>query len=196
MAKSNKPFSNSIVALRTEKLINEKKTDIQRWKNQTSLASEWDQRAAHVAKHIADGSKVLDIGCGAMSLEKHLGPQCCYQPADVVERRPGCLVIDLNLGEFPSLRVDVITFLGVMEYLFSPSDVLKKARAHADKLVFSYCIPTKEATAYRRGLGWVNEYSESEILGFLKEAGWVLDFSELNKTGPNSNQMLFMCSGV
>src|SRR5438552_7998724 len=101
----------------TARLMRERGTDTQRWAQLESLATQWDARAAMAAEWIAPGSRVLDIGAGAMALGSLLKPGCVYQPADVVERRPGCFVVDLNRREFPEGRYDVVTFLGVLEYV-------------------------------------------------------------------------------
>src|SRR5205807_393204 len=65
----------------TEELIREKGTDTERWARLESLATQWDARAAMAAEWIAAGSSVLDVGAGAMALEKALSPGCTYQPA-------------------------------------------------------------------------------------------------------------------
>src|SRR5258706_12546063 len=86
----------------TEELIRGRSADTERWARLDSLATQWDARAAMAAEWIPGGSRVLDVGAGAMALEAALKPACTYQPADVVERRPGCFFVDLNRGEFPS----------------------------------------------------------------------------------------------
>src|SRR5688500_4154416 len=98
-------------ACETERLIAEGRTDIARWAQMQSLATQWDARAERAASHIPAGAKVLDIGCGAMALKAMLKPGCSYTGADVVERAPGALVIDLNRKEFPEGHYDWLTFL-------------------------------------------------------------------------------------
>src|SRR5579871_1575291 len=80
----------------TEELIAAKSTDLGRWSDLGNLATQWDARAAMAADWIPAGVSVLDVGCGAMALGGLLKPGCLYSPADVVERRPGAFVADLN----------------------------------------------------------------------------------------------------
>ncbi len=108
------PLPEAERARQTEDLIGRGETDIARWKDAQNLHSQWDARAAMAAETIPADMSVLDIGCGAMALARHLKPGCRYFPADVVARREGCQVIDLNKREFPQGTYDWITFLGVL----------------------------------------------------------------------------------
>src|SRR5262249_42701637 len=117
----NPPQPDATRARETERLIAECGTDIARWSQVQSLATQWDARAARAASHIPAGAKVLDIGCGAMALNAALKSGCSYVGADVVERAPGALVVDLNRKEFPEGYYDWVTYLGVLEYIHEPA---------------------------------------------------------------------------
>lgn len=59
----------------------------ERWSNPNELENRgWLPRAEMAAQWIPEGSVVLDLECGSMSLEKMLPAQCTYTPCDVVER--------------------------------------------------------------------------------------------------------------
>src|SRR5262245_57837594 len=96
------PLPTAARARATEELIARGATDVARWALQDNLATQWDARAAMAASWIPEASRVLDVGCGAMALSGLLAPGCTYVPADVVERRPGAFVVDLNRHEFPA----------------------------------------------------------------------------------------------
>jgi len=178
----------------TEDLIREKGTDTERWARMDSLATQWDARAAMAAEWIPAGSTVLDVGAGAMALGALLKPGCTYQPADVVERRPGCFVVDLNRGDFPPGTYDWITFLGVLEYVHDAASALARARAAAPRMIATYCTFTATDPAVRRGMGWVNDFTEGEFIALLGASGWKVERSREVKRGPGNTQLMFECS--
>lgn len=182
-------------ARETEQLIRDQGTDTERWAKMDSLATQWDSRAAMAAQWIDAGVSVLDIGAGAMALEKALKPGCTYQPADVVERRPGCFVVDLNRGDFPAGRYDWVTFLGVLEYIHDVDRALVRAGEAAPRMIATYCtyIPGSDV-AHRRGMGWVNELTTEEFTRALARTGWTVRRSGEVKRGPGNVQMMFDCA--
>jgi hypothetical protein len=178
----------------TERLMRERATDTARWAEVGNLATQWDARAAQAAEHIPAGSSVLDVGAGAMALEALLKPGCTYQPADVVERRPGCFVADLNRGEFPPGRYDVVTFLGVLEYVHDIDWPLARAARAAPRLIVTYCADIGADPALRRGMGWVNDLPADRFRERLGSAGWTIDTSFEVKRGPSNIQSMYVCS--
>ena len=179
-------------ARETEELIRAKGTDTARWAQTTSLATQWDARAAMAAEWIPAGSSVLDVGAGAMALEQVLKPGCKYQPADVVARREGCFVVDLNRGEFPPGEYDWITFLGVLEYVHDVDSALAKATRTAKRMVVTYCthVPGSDVQV-RRGMGWVNDLAAEQFLAALARCGWRVAGSREVKRGPGNIQSMF-----
>jgi hypothetical protein len=126
---------------RRKRLVAEQATDVDRWSNRESFPPQWAYRASLAAQMIAAHSRVLDIGAGAMDLEKVLPEGCEYQPSDLVSRDERTIVCDLNKGEFPQgAAADVVTVLGVLEYITEPLELLRKVRALNRPLVCSYSI--------------------------------------------------------
>ncbi len=181
-------------ALLTEQLIREGGTDTERWAQQESLATQWDARAAMAAELIPGGSRVLDIGAGAMALGELLKPGCSYQPADVVERRPGCFVADLNRREFPPGDYDWVTLLGVLEYIHDAAWPLVQAHAAAPNLVVTYCCFTGDDATIRRGMGWVNDFDAAQFQALLARCGWRVQGEREVKRGPGNVQQMFACA--
>lgn len=182
-------------ARETEELIRDKGTDTARWAQMASLATQWDARAAMAAEWIPAGSSVLDVGAGAMALEQLLKPGSRYQPADVVARREGCFVVDLNRGDFPPGTYDWITFLGVLEYVHDVDAALVKARGAAPRMIVTYCtyLPGSDVQA-RRGMGWVNELTAEAFGAALARSGWKVARSREVKRGPGNIQVMFECA--
>ncbi|MFX6015289.1 methyltransferase domain-containing protein, partial [Acinetobacter baumannii] len=64
--------------------------------------------------------RVLDLGCGNMSLQRFLPFGCSYRGCDLVPRDPDTVVCDFNEGQFPTEaagEADLITMLGLLEYI-------------------------------------------------------------------------------
>jgi hypothetical protein len=181
-------------ARQTESLIGRGETDLARWKDAQNLHQQWDARAAMAADHIPAGSTVLDVGCGAMALGRCLKAGCRYFPADVVERAPGCRVVDLNKREFPGGSYDWVTFLGVLEYIHDMSWPLARAHEAAPGLVVTYCTHIGAPVALRRGMGWVNDLTQPQFEAALAAAGWSIRSRQEVKRGPTNIQMMFACA--
>lgn len=158
---------------RRKQVISEAKTDFARWGSLESLEAQWEARAARAADRIPCGASVLDMGCGAMTLEKYLPAACRYFPCDVVKRDARTIVCDFNKGEIPdAIRdVDRVVLLGVLEYIYDLPKFLAALAAAGKPVVASYC-PTDFAEAADRGaLGWVNHYSTAELQALFSAAG-------------------------
>jgi len=183
-------------ARETEQLIRDRGTDTDRWSRKENLATQWDARAATAAKFIPGGSSVLDIGAGAMALGSLLSPGCTYQPADVVERRPGCFVVDLNRREFPPGTYDWVTFLGVLEYIHDLRWPLEQAAKAAPRMIVTYCTDIGADPQIRRGLGWVNDLSADDFRQELEATGWRVDEAFEVKRGVSNIQLMHVCTRI
>ena len=121
----------------------------------------------------------MDLGCGAMDLERFLPDDCEYWPVDLYSRDERTRVCDLNAGEFPDLRPDVVTMLGVLEYLQDPIRVLRCIRALNVPLVCSYSITDRTPLLDRRTQGWINDLSFHALHDLMQEVGFFLRHREL-----------------
>lgn len=163
-----------------------------RWDNVGNL---WPQRLRLAAAMIPNGSSVLDLGAGSMALEEALAPDCTYQAADVIERRPGaCLIVDLNARQFPSGRYDWIVVLGVVEYVRDVPWLLASARETATCMAVSYCCDPGAEAGQRRDMGWVNDMSVLQFESALKDARWAINERHEMKRNSHAHQNLYSCS--
>jgi len=141
------------------------------WSDPRSLDAVWDGRAKRAATYIPAGSRVLDLGCGAMALERYLAEGCSYQPCDLVARDPRTLVCDFNAGDFPvGFDCDVVSVLGVLEYIADVPAFMTKVRALNCSVVLSYNASDKPG--YPTGVPWVNHYTQSDIIALCVAAGF------------------------
>jgi hypothetical protein len=143
-----------------------KKTDTERWANPDALEPAWDARAQRAATLIPAGSRVLDLGCGRMMLRGFLPAGCSYQGCDIVARDPDTIVCDFNAGQFPhdaAQQADVISMLGVLEYIVDADGFFAQLRQSPCKVVMSYCVTDLTAGIDRASLGWINHYSLAEL---------------------------------
>jgi len=160
---------------RRKALVAEQATDLERWSRRESFAPQWAHRASLAAQMVPAYSSVLDIGAGAMDLEKVLPSGCRYQPCDLVSRDDRTIVCDLNKGEFPQgAQADTVTMLGVLEYIREPLEVLRKVRALDRPLVCSYSITDRRPDLDRGAQGWINNFDFTSLQRLMKQAGFVL----------------------
>jgi len=162
---------------RRRQTIENRRTDIERWANPGKLEPAWEARAVFAADFIPAGSKILDIGCGTMKLERHLPFGCAYVPGDIVARDDRTVVVDLNETGIPEKHVadaDFVVMLGVWEYLYNPNQIFSAFAKTGKPILCSYC--TRELTTHldRRALGWVNDFSLSEFLELARASGYRL----------------------
>jgi hypothetical protein len=120
--------------------------------------AKWRMRRFTIASAmIPPGSSVLDLGCGSMLLREFLPPGCTYIPADLfADRHPEIIKVDLNKGEFPEGRFDVVVLLTTLGSVTDRLGVLKTARERSSQLVVS---AVRGRRAFRQ---------------LLAEAGWTI----------------------
>lgn len=144
------------------------KTDRMRWSDPASLEAAWDARAELAAQFIPAGARVLDLGCGNMSLRRFLPHGASYRGCDLVAREADTIVCDFNAGEFPteaSAEADIITLLGVLEYIPDADAFFAHLRSAKRDVVLSYCATDLTSSVDRPALGWLTHYS---FLGLAK----------------------------
>ena len=158
---------------RRREVISAGGTDRQRWEDARQLDPAWDGRAQIAAARIPRGAAVLDLGCGAMALERFLPTGCSYQPCDLAARDARTIVCDFNAGEFPTdVACDIVSVLGVLEYIYDAPAFLAKLAALNRPVVMSYCMAGERGPADRRALGWVNDFAREQLGALLAAAGF------------------------
>jgi hypothetical protein len=132
------------------------KTDRTRWSDPAALEPAWDARAELAANFIPAGAHVLDLGCGIMSLQRFLPYGCSYRGCDLVARDPQTIICDFNMGEFPTdaaADADILSVLGVLEYIADAEAFFAHLRAASCDVVLSYCAVDLSGSIDRAALG-------------------------------------------
>lgn len=111
------------------------------WKMPQSLDPRWEDRTNFICELIpSDVKKILDIGAGEGFLKNYLSPLVEYIPLDIVARDSSYLEFNLNKYEFPNINnIDMITALGVFEYIEDPYWLITKIKETARILLITYC---------------------------------------------------------
>jgi len=162
-------------AERRKRVVAAGQTDLERWGDPVQLEAMWQARSVLAADLVPAGSRVLELGCGAMTLEQHLPFGCSYQPCDVVARDERTIVVDLNTHGVPATAVaacDLVVMLGLWEYLFKPAEIFAALARAGRPILCSYCPTELTAHVDRRALGWVNDFSLAAFLELARQSGY------------------------
>jgi hypothetical protein len=168
----------------------QKQTDVTRWSDATNLEPAWDARAQFAAQFIPACARVLDLGCGRMSLKRFLPSGCSYQGCDLVKRDASTIVCDFNAGEFPTdaaSDADIIVMLGVLEYVIDVDAFFGHLRACKLDVVLSYCATDLTAGVDRASLGWITHLSCYDLALLFDRHGFRIEC-----TAPIDNMQFMM----
>ena len=151
------------------------KTDQSRWSDPESLEAAWDERASLAALFVPAGARVLDLGCGKMALQRFLPYGCIYRGCDLVARDAHTIVRDFNAGQFPAeaaAHADIITILGVLEYIPDAAAFFAHLRAANRDVVLSYCATDLSGSVDRASLGWMTHFSFIDLAELADRHGF------------------------
>ena len=88
---------------------------------------------------------------------------------------------------------DIVTLLGVIEYLYQPKELFAQIAEAKKSIIVSYCVTDLQPdTEIRRSLGWVNDFSKETFLSMLETAG----FSIIETKAIDSFQFLFILKPI
>jgi hypothetical protein len=128
-----------------------------------------------MAKYIAPGESVIDLGCGQMWLRPLLKDNV-YHPVDYKQRDSSVSVVDFNNYEFPDIEADVAFVSGALEYVQDHQWFIRKICSHARRCIVSYCttehFPDQRV---RRLKAWRSHLSQAELLELFFANGMYLE---------------------
>jgi hypothetical protein len=161
--------------------------DSDRWTDASTFAVEWDERSHIIGELIPAKSRVLDFGAGRRQLSFFIDPSCTYLASDFMDRGAGTIIIDLNTRPLPNLanlHIDVAVFAGVIEYVQRIDTLAKWLSNNVSTCIVSYgCVPDEKLRGARRlreawkraRCGWLNSFTESEVIKIFEDAGFAFD---------------------
>ncbi len=126
----------------------------------------WRKRIVAVAAMLDESdASVLDLGAGNMYLGRLLSPNVKYIPVDYKKTSKDTIVCDFNNYEFPSITVDVICAIGILNYIADPEWFLKKIFGSCRKCIVTY----KGREKYDYAMLYTDE-----IIDFAKKNDWII----------------------
>jgi hypothetical protein len=161
-------------------------SDRERWNDLHNHDVDWDIRTRFIAHLVPSGSHVIEFGAGRRQLERWLPADCSYTPSDIVDRGPGTVLCDLNRRPLPTLArgapLQIAVFSGVIEYVVDLPSVLAWLAPQTDWIIASYNCATQSRTAAKRlrvtasriSSGWVNDFTEAEIVACFADSKFML----------------------
>lgn len=151
--------------------------DVERWYNlsKSEQPPSWFERNHMIRDLIVECKSVLDFGCGNRHLQSLLNGDVRYTGVDCVSGSPETVVVDFdskNIGEWPELeRHDVTVCSGVLEYLKNPLNILDYASKSSPRVIVTYVCDTDRPRQPDAHHGWVNRYTERDMLKFFSLVG-------------------------
>lgn len=172
----------ALLPYRSKKLRQTKSTDMQRWKKNSQLDSEWNERTALLGKFIPPNSSIIEFGAGTMFLKTQLSNNQKYTPSDIVKRFEETVVCDLNQSiSFDLSPYNVAVFSGVLEYVYDIDAVFQQLSPHVERIILSYCT-LDHFKNFRPQNGWLSDYSKAELeVIFEKNSYQIVDCIEWRK---------------
>jgi hypothetical protein len=158
-----------------------------RWANMPSdTYDRWSKRAALAAKFLDTAESVVDIGCGAMVLERYLKATQTYIPVDLAMRDSRTCVINLNnhdeLDNLPSAAAAAV--LGTLEYIYNFQQFLFSLRQYSLVVTSFNVRADDQAVNKREANGWVVHHSGEQLVSAFEDVSFQLvrreqiDFNE------------------
>ena len=172
-------FNTKITDLKRRLITNvntkQNKSDVDRWKQKKWLFDDWNERTKIMAHWIKPNSNVLEFGAAKLALKQFLPEGVIYTPSDIVDRGEGTLVCDLN-QLIPEIKhQDIIFFSGVLEYIYDTPNLIVNLSNKTNRFIISYgTFDMFNSLKHRKINGWVNAYTNDEILTIFKNNNFEL----------------------
>jgi hypothetical protein len=138
-----------------------------------------------------------DVGCGDQKLAQCLAEQGMrveYRPYDLLPQSPEVRPLDIET-ELPQAGSDVISMLGVAEYLSDLPAVFQRLSAETRYLLVSYVVSDYSDYSAEKldALGWKNHFDRQAFTRILEESGFAVETSVLTANGRTA---IWLCRAV
>lgn len=138
-------------------------------------------------------SSVADYGCGHRFLEKYIPENAIYYPIDYVDRGEKTIICDFNKFEYPEIKSQISTCLGVAIYI-KPMEKLVEhiCKFTEETIIFSFITleghPNIEA---RRKSGICQDYTDKQILDMFHTFQYELE-DRVNAVNGNCTMTFYL----
>jgi Hypothetical methyltransferase len=138
---------------------------------------------------------ISDVGCGDKKLARSLisrGLNIEYRPYDLIPQSSDVRRLDVQV-ECPDQGSDVVTMLGVAEYLDELHEILHRLARGTRYLIISYTASDFSSYTPERlkELGWRHHKSQAEFEGILTQAGLLIQKCVITD---NRRTLLWLCA--
>jgi len=141
------------------------------WEDLEYFDESWRKRIEEMARHIAPGESVMDLGCGRMWLKEFLKDNT-YYPIDYKARDGETLVINFNKHEYPDRKVDVAVVSGTLEYIKDYSWFVRQMSLGCKRCIVSYCTTESYPDiGSRKRKAWKNHLSRAAVIELFANNG-------------------------
>jgi hypothetical protein len=135
----------------------------------------WRARIEEMARFIAPGESVVDLGCGRMWLKPLLSNNQ-YYPVDYKRRDDSTVVANFNSHEYPDIVADVAFLSGTLEYVEDYEWFVHQVCSRSRKCIASYCtIDCYPELVVRYRKAWKSHLSRCDLLKLFARNGMELD---------------------
>ena len=172
---------------KANKVLKEQKTtDYERWRKNSELHDNWNERTQLLGDYISSDSRIIEFGSGNMFLKDYLNARF-YTPTDIVKRFDETIVCDLNKPiELDLQNYDTAVFSGVLEYVHDIDNVFAQLeKKKVSQVLLSYCC-SDIVKLSREKNGWLSDLTKPEIENIFNAHNYdIKDYKEWN------NQSIF-----
>ena len=137
-----------------------------------------ERRNELAAQFIPSGSRVLDLSCHDVSLQRFLPPGCDYQrcdPAVYNAQSIGNHFKKCKLATDPANNADIIAVLGVLEYMPDAETFFARLRSSNRDIVLSYCPTDLSGPIDRKSSGWVTHFGFLDLAELFDRHGFRIE---------------------
>lgn len=164
-------------------LIDLKKTDFDRWKNNNELHENWNERTVILGNLIKPNTDIIEFGAGNMFLKYFLKTYKSYTPTDIIKRFDDTIVCDLNKPLSIDLSIfDTAVFSGVLEYVYDVDFVFNQLKnSDIKQIVMSYCC-SDIVKLSRKKNGWLSDFTKEQLENIFRKYNYrIVHYSEWRK---------------
>jgi hypothetical protein len=166
------PIPDATLSVRDDTAISWQQVQDWRWPGPEAFDPAFARRRARMvaARNIAEGTRVLDVGCTLPVLKFMLPAGCAYLGVDDVAQPPMVAAAEWRDGEFPDASdIGLITVLGSLEFVADAPRFLKALKDQNTAVLLTYHARDDTRDLDRTRFGWQNHLSRDELMKLFSD---------------------------